>query len=238
MGSKASKDSKVVVEETLYREFTYGVASSDCVQHYMPPNLPIRPVLNAAYIMECNRSWKLIVTANTDVMRKYAKSGIVLFYDEFFFRLFQRDFTLEDVFPDIAIRSEVLVKAVSFILKSSSDDPRRVISRCNFLGSRHRSFTGVRPHHFALYTSTMIEVIMYWLGEYASADVGAAWSNLAGFFLLHILEAYLSEKVDPFESYQNVVIGAVDEITASHEGEGDDVHTIETGSVPPEHKSQ
>ncbi|RHY14666.1 hypothetical protein DYB25_007850 [Aphanomyces astaci] len=226
MGGKPSKEKKIVVEEVLYREFTYGLAASDCVQHYLPPNLPIRPILNAAYLTDCTKTWKLIVTANTDRMRQYGKSGIVLFYDEFFFRLFQRDFTLEDVFPDIAKRSEVIIKAVTFMLKSSSDDQRRVINRCHFLGHRHRTFTSLRPHHFAQYTSTLIEVMMYWLREYASPDVGAAWSNIVGFFLMHILEAFLSEKVDPFESYQNVVIGAVEEITTSHEGESD-IQTVE-----------
>ncbi|OQR91763.1 hypothetical protein THRCLA_08879 [Thraustotheca clavata] len=236
MGGKSTKEKKIVVEEVLHREFLYGTAASDCVQHYMPPNFPMRPILNSAYVMDCSKTWKLIVTANTDRMRQYGKSGIVLFYDEFFFRLFQRDFTLEEVFPDIAKRSEVLVKAMTFMLKCSADNPKQVVNRCRYLGHRHRSFGGVRPHHWAQYTSTVIEVIMYWLGEYASPDVGAAWSNIVGFFLQHILESFLNDKVDPFESYQNSVISVVQEITASHDEESE--RTSAKGDpVPPSHSS-
>ncbi|KAF0752320.1 hypothetical protein AaE_006084, partial [Aphanomyces astaci] len=52
----------------------------------------------------------------------------------------------------------------------------------------------------------MIEVLMYWLGELATPDVAEAWSNVVCFFMKHMLESFLTDRVDPFESYQNTVI--------------------------------
>jgi len=215
MGAAGSKKGEGVIKESTVVAFEYGVCPGDCVQHYLPPNFPMLPNLNSAYLMDCNKTWKLICTANTDRMRQYGKSGIVLYYDEFFYRLFQRDTTMEEVFPDIKKRSEVLIKAMTFILKSATDNNEQVISRCNFLGHRHKTFSRVRPHHFANYTSCAIEVIMYWLGEYATADVGEAWSNVVGFMLKHLLSSYLYDKLDPYESYQNTTISAVKEIVDS-----------------------
>lgn len=215
MGQRHPKERLLKLEEARIAKFEYGICPSDCIQHYVPPNFPLEPDLNKTYVMDCVRTWKLIVMAATGRMAEYKRPGIVLFYDEFFYRLFQRDFTMEYVFPDVSKRSSVLIKAMTFMLKNSAEDNDQVISRCNFLGHRHKSFHRVRPHHFAQYTSTAVEVIMYWLGEYATREVGEAWSNVVGFYVYHILEAYLAQKVDPFESYQNTVISAVQEIADS-----------------------
>ena len=107
--------------------------------------------------MECARTWQLIVNGNTRRMKEHNRSGIVLFYDEFFYRLFQRDKNMEEVFPDVERRSGVLIKAMTFMLKNAEDDDiETVISKCHYLGHRHRSIHKVRAHHFAQYTATVV----------------------------------------------------------------------------------
>jgi len=203
----------------LMQLYQYGRAPAAIVQHYIPANLPIQPVLQAAYVADCNRTWKHIVTATTDKMKEYGKSGFVLFYDEFFFRLFQRDITFAEVFPSIKRRAEILVKALTLMLKANTENVAQLMNRVRYLGHRHRSFPKLRAHQFASYSTCVIEVMMYWLGEHATPDVAEAWSHLVGFFLKHILESFLADRVDPFESYQNTnLTSAQDEETESVDG--------------------
>ncbi|KAF0685453.1 Aste57867_22667 [Aphanomyces stellatus] len=211
MGAKSSKVKRGEFSDDKYPEtdFTrHGLATSDEVHHYLPANLPLLPTLNNTYATECTRTWKEICKANTDKMKGYDKPGIVLFQDEFFHRLFQRDAGLEAVFSSPKKRAEVLVLAMTFMLKNAVEDPAKAANRCRHLGHHHRSFPLIRPHQFAVYVSTCIEVIMYWLGHDGTPNVGEAWSNMMGFFLKHILQAYLFQLVDESEFSQNTNVNA------------------------------
>ncbi|OQR93166.1 ATP-binding Cassette (ABC) Superfamily [Thraustotheca clavata] len=198
--------------------FSFGLAEQYEVQHYLPPQFPIIPLLTEHNIEICRRTWDLIQTANTDKMKQYGKPGIILFYDEFFYRLFERDETIREVFPNVQKRGAVLVKVLNFIMATRAGSPGAIegtINSCRFLGHKHRSFVKVRPHQFAIYTNTCVEVIMYWLGDYGSHEVGAAWSHTVCFLLRHILEAFLYQRTDPYESYQITTIAAVRDIVES-----------------------
>ncbi|RHX97689.1 hypothetical protein DYB37_002983 [Aphanomyces astaci] len=184
-------------------EFNRPLASADHYQHYMPPNMPMCPTYQVNYVTECNRSWKLICKAATPKMKHYNKDGIVLFYDEFFHRLFQRDPGFEDIFPGIRKRIEVLIKAMKFILNDSGMTETVVIQRCRNLGHRHRTIPKVKPHHFSAYASTFVEVAMFWLDIEATPDVGEAWSNLVGFNLKYMLQSYLFNTVNESDWNQN-----------------------------------
>ncbi|KDO24707.1 hypothetical protein SPRG_10241 [Saprolegnia parasitica CBS 223.65] len=164
----------------------HGLATPNEVHHYLPANLPVFPVINATYLVDCTKSWKDICMANTDRMKEYDKQGILLFQDEFFHRLFQRDASMEVVFPSVKKRAEVLIAAMTFMLQGTTESNERMINRCRHLGHAHRVFPNVRPHHFA------------------HANIGEAWSNLIGFYLKHILQAYLYDIVDETEFAQNI----------------------------------
>lgn len=206
------------IKEDVLAEYRYGIAAQHEVQHYVPPNFPVVARVSESYMTTCETTWDIIRNADTGRMKRYAKPGIVLFYDEFFYRLFQKDETMEDVFPNVKIRGEVLIKAMTFFLRlivQANQNRELAITRCRFLGHKHRSFVGVRPHHFSTYTATLVEVIMYWLSERASPQVGEAWSHVMGFALKHILESFLCNRLDPYESYQNITIAAIREINSS-----------------------
>ncbi|EQC32432.1 hypothetical protein SDRG_10171 [Saprolegnia diclina VS20] len=186
--------------------FMYERCPRSIVHHYIPANLPMMPLFTAAYVSDCNNTWKYILGSATDRMKEFRKSGIILFYDEFFFRLFQRDSTFQEVFPDVKRRGEILIKALTLMLKCSTEDNARLVNKIRYLGHRHRFFPKIRAYQFATYTSTMIEVLMYWLGELATPDIAEAWSNVVCFFMKHMLESFLTNRVDPYESYQNTII--------------------------------
>ncbi|KAF0746500.1 hypothetical protein AaE_008102 [Aphanomyces astaci] len=208
--------------------FPYGLAWNDQIEHYMPPNFPLLPQLTPSRIALCRRSWAQLHAASTPAMKPYDRPGIVLVYEEFFYRLVQRDTTITRVFPTAKKQGEVLHGYVretqcgsisrdedllGVMEIDTPQDVAAVASRSRFLGHRHRSFpnvrgSDVRPHHFAMYTSTCVEVIMFWLGDMASPDIGSAWSNTAGFVLKHLLEPFLYERTDPYECYQNITVSA------------------------------
>ncbi|KAF0687893.1 Aste57867_20385 [Aphanomyces stellatus] len=185
-------------------EYRFLLAPSDHYHHHMPSNMPLCPVYAMSYVQECNRSWKIICKASTPKMKAYKKDGIVLFYDEFFYRLFQRDPGFNDIFPGIRKRIEVLIKAMKFLLNDAGVDAANVMKRCRNLGYRHKTIPLVRPHHFSAYSSTFIEVAMYWLDVEATPDVGEAWSNVVGFNLKYMLQAFLVENIDECEWNQNI----------------------------------
>ncbi|KAF0711791.1 Aste57867_5049 [Aphanomyces stellatus] len=219
------------VDVDMLATFSLGTGEAYHVQHYMPPHFPLLPKLTTAYIETCRRTWTLIQTAGPPMMRQYGRPGIVLFYEEFFLRLFERDTTIAKVFANAKKRGEVLVSAIQFILSSKADTKEEiaaVANRCRFLGHRHRTFPKVRPHHFATYTTTCIEVVMFWLGDLASWEVGVAWSNTVGFILQHLLEPYLYRRTDPYEHYQNTTIAAVREVLESKVDATEDDHSAGT----------
>ncbi|ETV88995.1 hypothetical protein H257_00411 [Aphanomyces astaci] len=198
--------SKVTPDDTSWNvEYRRPLASSDHYHHYMPTNMPLCPIYQESYVQECGRSWKLICKASTPKMRPYNKEGIVLFYDEFFHRLFQRDPGFYDIFPGIRKRIEVLIKAMKFMLNDAGLEETKVIERCRNLGYRHKTIPKVQPHHFAAYAQTFVEVAMYWLDVEATPDVGEAWSNLIGFNLKYMLQAYLHDLVDESAWNQNII---------------------------------
>lgn len=199
---------KTIVNDSgeLMQKYQYERAPLSTLHHFIPATLPMMPMYNAAFVAECNKSWKIVLTAGSQRMKSYGKTGIVLFYDEFFLRLFQRDASFQQVFPNIKKRSEILIKAMTLMLKSSTDNNAQLINKIRYLGHRHRSFPKIRSHQFATYASTAVEVIMFWMDEYATPDSAEAWSNVVGFFLKHMLESFLPQRVDPFESHQNATL--------------------------------
>ncbi|RHY01203.1 hypothetical protein DYB25_002678 [Aphanomyces astaci] len=211
MGAKQGKVARGDISDDKYPAtpfLLHGVASSDHVHHYLPANIPLFPMLNQTYAEECTKTWRDICKATPDKMKGYDQPGIVLFQDEFFHRLFQRDSAMEGVFSSPKKRAEVLVLAMTFILKTASDDHEKVKHRCRHLGHMHRSIPLVRPHHFAVYVGTCIEVIMHWLGKESTPNVGEAWSNVMGFYLKHIMQAYLFQTVNESDFAQNTTATA------------------------------
>jgi hypothetical protein len=56
----------------------------------------------------CRYTWGLVMDGSAEGMKNNQdRAGIVLFYDEFFFRLFKRAKVFLDIFPDAAKRGEV-----------------------------------------------------------------------------------------------------------------------------------
>ena len=160
---KECKEDDVACIDTgeVYSVYPYPLARLDDVHHYMPANLPLNPRYAPAYVAICRKSWNSILAAESPRMASYGKNGIVLFYDEFFFRLFQRDASFKDVFPDIQWRADVLMKAMSLMLNSPASNLERWQHRLRYLGRRHQSFVKVRPHHFATYVSTIGKFLYY-----------------------------------------------------------------------------
>ncbi|CAM9101187.1 unnamed protein product [Chrysoparadoxa australica] len=185
------------------------------VEHYMPPTFPITVNIDEKMMELCRSSWALILSGKAEGMKnsmQEGKDGIVLFYDEFFYRLFKRARVFLDVFPDIAKRGEVLMKALGFLLRLSGDNSVIENTKLYYLGRSHRYKPTVRPWMFSVYMTTCLETLMYWLGTDADAQVGKCWTSICSYALIRLLRAYLKERVIHNEYYQNYEIHAVSKI--------------------------
>ncbi|CAM9302215.1 unnamed protein product [Phaeothamnion confervicola] len=183
---------------------------SKIVNHYMPPTFPLTSVINETVMKRCRDSWKSILDGSAEGMKTQAgKAGIVLFYDEFFFRLFKRARVFIEVFPDLAQRGEVLMKALGFMLRiSGTREDANETAKLYYLGRSHRYKTGVRPWMFSVYITTCLETIMYWLGAEADHEVGWAWTNLTAHVVRGLLQSYLKDTCIPIEYNQNYQLEA------------------------------
>ena len=146
-------------EENSAQNFPFPLEKLYIVHHFMPPNLPLNPKVTEFHMEVCKRTWLAISTAETGRMKRYGKPGIVLFYDEFFYRLIQKDVSMEMIFTSIKMKGEVLVKVIGFFLSlqmTSKEEREDSIDRCRYLGHKHKYFVGVKNHHFAVYAATLV----------------------------------------------------------------------------------
>jgi hypothetical protein len=184
------------------------------VNHYMPTTFPVQIVFEKEMVKRVHNSWALIMDGTADGMKNNIgdKAGIVLFYDEFFFRLFKRARIFLDIFHDPAKRGEVLMKALGLLLRTQGDGNRTETEKIFYLGRNHRFKAMLRPWMFSVYITTCLETLMFWLGGDADMDVGEAWTCLASYVLRRMLISYLPGMVVPNEYYQNYDIDAVRKI--------------------------
>jgi len=177
------------------------------IHHYLPPTFPIDIVVQDGMITRCRQSWNGIKEASTEKIRKISKltgkTGIVLFYDEFFYRLFDRANVFVDIFPNMRIRGQILVQATEFMLSRKGDDSPQEKKKIFLLGQRHREEHGVRPWHFSTYIQCFLETVMFWIGEDTNSSLGEAWTNVSAYTVTYMLHSFLPKLVDPREFYQN-----------------------------------
>mmetsp|Transcript_14342 Transcript_14342/g.21101 ORF Transcript_14342/g.21101 Transcript_14342/m.21101 type:complete len:239 (-) Transcript_14342:134-850(-) len=214
MGSGASSNRKRREHHEQATELGIPVEQNmTYVEHYLPPTFPIDVTLHEKMLEKCRFTWGILSNGTAQGMStQVGRAGIVLLYDEFYFRLFKRAKRFEEIFASIQQRGEVLMKAMEFLLALDGDDREVERKRLYYLGRSHRFKKGVRPWHFSVYAETLLETIMFWLGSDANSSVGEAWTNLFAYVLKRMLKAYLVNRVIENEYYQNSDIEALRKI--------------------------
>eukprot|EP00639_Heterosigma_akashiwo_P026997 CAMPEP_0194693176 /NCGR_PEP_ID=MMETSP0295-20121207/20326_1 /TAXON_ID=39354 /ORGANISM="Heterosigma akashiwo, Strain CCMP2393" /LENGTH=250 /DNA_ID=CAMNT_0039583909 /DNA_START=45 /DNA_END=794 /DNA_ORIENTATION=- len=106
-------------------------------------------------------------------------------------------------------RGQVIVKATEFILLCKGQNEPDELKQIYKLGHAHRYKKGIRPWMFSMYSETFLETLMYSLGGEATAAMGEAWTNILGYVLVKILQAYCPKMIDREEIYQNTDVKAV-----------------------------
>ncbi|CAM9302143.1 unnamed protein product, partial [Phaeothamnion confervicola] len=179
----------------------------------IPSTFPLDARMEEGMMERVRHSWGLVVDGSADGMKAHMdKAGVVLFYDEFFFRLFKRARVFMDVFSDPGKRGEVLMKAIGMMLRIQGTNSERENQKLFILGKAHRFKGQLRPWMFSVYMTTCLETLCFWLGSDADVDTGAAWTSVAAYVLKRMLLAYLPGMVVPNEYYQNSDIDAVRKI--------------------------
>ncbi|CAM9399472.1 unnamed protein product [Chrysoparadoxa australica] len=207
MGGAVTKDNLAFKMKLAERDWGGVPAYPDrnIVAHYMSPTMPLDFEVRDRHKEICGKSWKCIVQGKATGGNQVARgdAGLVLFCDEFYYRLFQRYSAFKAVFPNMKKRGEVLISAMQFILDLEFDGSKEERLKICKLGERHHTKKGVRPWHFSAYTETLLETIMSWLGREASIDTGEAWSMCVGYVCEKLLSTYLIGQVIPTEYQVN-----------------------------------
>ncbi|CAM9531227.1 unnamed protein product, partial [Heterosigma akashiwo] len=202
------------------------------IAHYLPPTFPIQSLVTPQMMEMAGKTWELLTSGTANGMAdQVGRSGVVLMYDEFYFRLFKRARRFEEIFPSVQKRAEVMLKAVEFLLALKGDDHVSEKKRIYFLGRAHRFKQSVRPWHFSVYAETFLETLMFWLGSDSNAAVGEAWTNIFAYTVRRMLQAYLINRVIENEYYQNSDIDAVRKINAQSHYSQSAGGDSETGSA-------
>ncbi|CAM9420358.1 unnamed protein product, partial [Heterosigma akashiwo] len=203
------------VEQLTYEGIPVESSNSMYVEHYLPPTFPIEAIVTTAMMENTNRTWELLSSGQAQGMAdQVGRSGVVLMYDEFYFRLFKRARKFEEIFPSVSKRAEVMLKGVEFLLALAGNDSVAEKKRIYYLGRAHRFKQSVRPWHFSVYAETFLETLMFWLGSDSNAAVGEAWTNLFAYTVKRMLQAFIVNRVIENEFYQNSDIDAVRKINA------------------------
>ncbi|CAM9757360.1 unnamed protein product [Chrysoparadoxa australica] len=180
------------------------IKSRSSVARYMPPNFPLETFLTSDTTAICRETWRSIIKGTAAGMASSpGKSGIVLFYDEFYWRLFERAQVMKAIFPNMKKRGEVLTLVVGSILKVVGNGDKAEVRELKRIGYNHQAKKLIRPWHFSTFCEALLETVMYWLGSDADVVVGEAWTHLLAYVLRHVLTSYLLGKIDPTEYYQN-----------------------------------
>lgn len=196
------------------------VKNREAISHHLPATFSLECVVSAEHIVACRRTWQLILSGQAkgmEVHKQQCLSGIVLFFDEFYYRLFQRAQPIQEAMPSLKNRGEVLTKAVGLILRLRGDDSLGENASLARLGLLHQSYKGVRPWHFSIYSEVLLEVLLYWLGSDATIEVSEAWITLLAYALNRILRTYLIGMIDKNEYYN--LKGAAKHTSTTHNRE-------------------
>jgi len=164
---------------------------TEAVEHYIPPTFPLNPVVVPYHVEKIVASWDSIEnnTAAGLQMGTGGRSGLVFFFDEFYLRLFQRSKQFRDFFgTNIKKRSEILLRIIQFVKSLDFSDKLTVDTQLYFLGKGHVK-RAIRPWMYSVFTETMLESLMFVLGEDATYEVSMSWT----FVITYIMKKMLYE---------------------------------------------
>jgi len=151
----------------------------------------LNPVVVPYHLAKVAESWKLIEesTASGLAAGTGGRSGLVFFFDEFYMRLFQRSKAFKDFFgTNIKKRSAILLRIIHFVLALDFSDKVTVETQLYFLGKAHAK-RAIRPWMYSVFTETMLESLMFVLGEDATYEVSLSWT----FVITYIMKKMLTE---------------------------------------------
>jgi len=139
----------------------------------------------------------------SNLSKETGKTGVVIFYDEFYQRLFQRAHVFQEIFPNMRTRGQVLIYSTEFMLSMKCNDCPVEMKKINELGTNHKTKHGIRPWQFSVYIQTFLETVIFCLGTEATPSIGEAWTNVCAYTVGKMLFAFLPKMVNNYEFYQN-----------------------------------
>lgn len=195
-----------------YREFPHGMNWQATLAYYMPPHLPLTPVITTNTHAITNRSWLMIKNHSYDDSE--AKEGKVngssYFYKQFFRILFEQCPDLRRIFPEVYIQATVMSKVIAFCLSIDYYLLDLQIEQIRELGRKHQTI--IRDAwHLSIYVTNLLATFRVCLGEHATEEVMSAWANVMRLVLMHMIPETLTPQHIRVHACATNAVTAVDE---------------------------
>jgi len=179
------------------KNFKEKMTRNDIVQHFMPASFPLNSILTPYHLKKVKSSWMLLKSGSCEGFSAGTggRSGLVFFFDEFYLRLFQRSKKFRAYFgADLKKRGEILLRIIQFVTSLDISDKDKIESQINILGRAHAK-RNIRPWMYSVFVETLIETIMYCLGEDGSFEVSLSWTFTFSFTMEILLRHALKGKL-------------------------------------------
>jgi len=160
------------------------------VYHFIPPLFPLEPVLKIAHTAVLRNSWNSILKGNSSSFNSSAengRTGLVVYYDEFYKRLLQKDGGnwVDDFFPGIKAKGGILQRIINYLCSMDAFERSTLQRQLQALGKKHTE-RRIKPWMYHHFSQTLVETVMCLLGPSASPHFFEAWAFSLS-FCLHIM---------------------------------------------------
>lgn len=182
-------DFEHVTNENILGFIKPKISREIIIAYLTPPTFPIICYLSKHDVEVAIDSWNYITQGGTG-----AKTMIVEFTDEFYFRLFKKHTKMRDVFSRYHNKVDVLMKAISFILHSHTNgsvQSRKLVE----LGKMHRRMN-ISGWMFSAYITNLLEVMDNILKDKATSEVMGSWIRICSYKLRRFLTAFIETDND------------------------------------------
>jgi len=182
-----------------------SISMREQVQHFLPAAFPLECTVKSFHIDKLNLSWKIVRTEGymSRMENEQGRSGIVIFYDEFYKRLFEKSTCFQEHFPGLKMRSGILNRVIHFVCSIDVLKLKETERKLAMLGNSHVAFN-VHPWMYGVFSETLVETVLLFLGEDASYEYYQSWTIALGFCLKTMLQQALKRKVNQRETYNEM----------------------------------
>jgi len=172
------------------------ISMREKVHHFLPAAFPLQCTIKNFHIDKLKYSWKIVRSEGALGQKENddGQSAIVVFYDEFYNRLFSKSAVFREHFPGLKMRGGILNRIIHFVCSIDVLKLKETERKLTVLGDNHNTLN-VHPWMYGVFAETLVETVLQCLGEEASFEYYQSWTVALSFCLKNMLHQALKSKM-------------------------------------------